>query len=136
MPKITRFGGHTNAGLTDTDAGFTDDTVRTQARADALAGGPTAANDIPTGGPGEVGDVEGADAVERQRLAEAGQDNTEDVIDPPFNPSELTVADVNDLIADLSDAEREAVLKAERADKNRTGIVGKHDDAGPDDVED
>lgn len=130
MPKITRFGGHTNAGLTDTDAGFSDDTVRTQARADALAGGPTAANDIPAGGagPGELGDDDGADAIERARLAEAGRDNTEDVVDPPFNPSELTVADVNDLLADpdLTDDQREAVLQAERNDKNRAGIVGKH----------
>lgn len=134
MPKISRFGGHTNAGLTDTDAGFSDDTVRTQARADALAGGPTAANDIPTvgpgAGPGELGDDDGADAIERARLAEAGRDNTEDLVDPPFNPSELTVADVNDLLADpdLTDDQREAVLAAERAGKNRTGILGKAED--------
>lgn len=119
MPKITRFGGHTNAGLTETDAGFADDTVRTQARADELAGGPTAANDVPPADP---------DAVERQRLDDAAADNTDDVVDPPFNPSELNVADVNELLAGLDGPEREAVLKAERADKNRKGIVGDDQD--------
>lgn len=121
MPKITRFGGHTNAGLTETDAGFSDDTVRTQARADELVAGTT---DPAAADPGAGPEVD-ADDVERQRLADASEDRTEDVVDPPFNPSELTVADVNELLSDLTDDEREAVLKAERADKNRAGIVGK-----------
>lgn len=41
-----------------------------------------------------------------------------------YDPSAHTVAEVNDYLADVSDAERNRVLSAERAGKNRASITG------------
>jgi len=108
MPKITRFGGHSIAGITDTAtgqtehaAGFTDDTAATQAKAEQLQD---------DGGEPDTGLVVGGDVGDEEL---------------PFDPSLLSVADVNALLAECSPTEREAVLEAERNDKNRKGIVGE-----------
>jgi len=105
MPKITRFGGHSIAGITDTatgqtetGSGFTDDIATTQAKADQLQD------------ESDKGLVVGGDA---------------DRLELPFDPSLLSVADVNALLAECSPTEREQVLGAERKDKNRKGIVGE-----------
>ncbi len=45
-------------------------------------------------------------------------------MDPPFDPSELSVTEVNELLADATDEEKDAVIKAEIAGKNRKGITG------------
>lgn len=42
-----------------------------------------------------------------------------------YDPSDYTVDQVNDYLADADDAERERVLDAERTGKNRVGIVGE-----------
>ena len=123
MPKITRYGGPTNFGLTESEAGFSEDTasIRNQAAVRASSdptgegwdndGEPVAGRDLTDG------DEEPAGLV-------AGGDETPAGDEPPFNPSELSVSDVNGLLEDCSDAEREKALAAERADKNRKGIVG------------
>ena len=109
MPKVTRFGGHSIAGITDTatgqterDGGFSDDTAATEAAAAERAAGGLLAGGDGTG----------------------NEDNGEPVA-APFDPGELSVADVQNLLTECSDAEREAVIAAERAGKNRKGITGE-----------
>lgn len=125
MPKITRYGGHSIAGITDTatgqtetGSGFTDDTEATQFKAAARA------SDDPTGdGYTDQGLAVGSDAP---GLVAGGDDAPKDPAqEPPFDPEQLSVADVNSLLGSASPAEREAVVKAERAGKNRKGIVGE-----------
>lgn len=121
MPKITRYGGHSIAGITDTatgqtetGSGFTDDTEATELKAAARA------SDDPTGeGYTDDGQAVGADAP--GLVARTDGDPTE----PPFDPGELSVVDVQGLLESASPAEREAVLKAEKAGKNRKGITGE-----------
>ena len=117
MPKITRYGGHSIAGITDTATGQTErgkglveDTEKTRLKYAARA------SDDPTGdGYTDTGDAVGGLVAKR-----AGEDDSS----LPFDPSQLSVADVNALLEDASDAEREAVIEAERKDKNRKGITG------------
>jgi len=110
MPKITRFGGASVAGITDTatgqtasGSGFTDDTEATRVEAAARAGD------------------------EGTRGLRAGGDDVPDdpAQEPPFDPGELSVSDVQALLENASPAEREAVVDAERRGKNRKGIVGE-----------
>ncbi len=105
MPKITRYGGHSNAGLTEKDAGLTDDTVATAKTAKAKAEVPRFV--------GELGPELVFPPAEPSDL--------------PFDPADLTVTDVLDLLKGLSDEDKEKVLDAERNGKARYGILGKAD---------
>lgn len=97
MPKITRYGGHSIAGITDTATGQTE-------RGRGL--------------------VEDTDAIQAKADGLIADSNSPEV-ELPFDPGTLSVADVNMLLEDASDDEREAVLQAEREGKNRKGIVGE-----------
>lgn len=120
MPKITRFGGHSIAGITDTatgqtetGSGFTDDTEATRLKAAARA------SDDPTGeGYDDSGQAIGGEPDGLVVSSDA------DPTEPPFDPGELSVVDVQALLESASPAEREAVVKAERGGKNRKGITG------------
>lgn len=100
MPKITVFGGHTNAGLTEKDGGFTDDTVKTSAKAAKKAAKPE---------PKE----------ETKPQAEAKTETP-----APFDPSGMSVRDVRALLAECTEDERAAVLELERKGQNRAGVTG------------
>ncbi len=96
MPKISRYGGHSNAGLTERDGGFLP------ARKDATAAPePVAAS-------AQIGDAE----PEADTAA-------------PFDPNELSVKDVLAMREACTDAEWEAVLLLEQAGSARVGILGK-----------
>jgi hypothetical protein len=106
MPKITRSTGPSNnTGLVThafgghVDAGFTE----------------------------RSGGINASVAAEPPATEPANSQREEDKppVEPPFNPGEFSVSDVLDMLSDLPDKDREAVLAAERADRNRTGIVGK-----------
>lgn len=127
MPKITRYGGHSIAGITDTatgqtetGSGFTDDTEGTQLKAAARA------SDDPTGeGYDDQGQAIGGEPPADGGLVAGGDDAPEDPAqEPPFDPGELSVVDVQALLESASPAEREAVINAERGGKNRKGITG------------
>lgn len=94
---ITRaaFGGHVDAGLTERAAGFSDDTASTV---------QAAADQRPETVPPVTGDGRAASVV------------------APFDPAEWSVADVIAERSNCTDAEWAAVLKAERAGKDRAGI--------------
>lgn len=113
MPKITRFGGPTNFGLNESASGFSDDVDAVRETAAVRA------SSDPTG---EGYDNEGTPVAQSGLVA--GGDEVPEKDEPPFNPSELSVADVQALLEECSDEERERVIEAERADKNRKGIVG------------
>jgi hypothetical protein len=125
MPKITRFGGHSIGGITDTatgsterDSGFTEDTDRVRAQAaERLAG--DAPDDDPSSGYSYLGDD-----GEPSGLV-AGGDEAPAAGEPPFDPSELSVADVQALLAECSDEEKKLVVEAERKGKNRKGVTGE-----------
>lgn len=97
MPKITRYGGQSNAGLTEKSAGFVDTTVAT------------------------VRTAKGKVVVPVPEIVLDPQDVPEP---PPFDPGEYTVADVLAVRNDHTEAEWAAVVEAERAGKNRSGITG------------
>lgn len=99
MAKITRLGGVTDATL----SGLTDDTEKTKAKAKAK------------------------DATVTPETAEATAtvQKPSTKAEPPFDPAEMSVADVLALLKDCNDTERDAVLEAERGGKARNGILGK-----------
>lgn len=101
LPKITRFGGHSNAGLTEKSAGFVDTTAATTEKAKAKAEVPSEPDADDHGNP------------------------VPDVTAPPFDPAELSVAGVLALKADCDDDQWAAVLESERTGKARFGILGK-----------
>lgn len=118
MPKITRFGGHSIAGITDTatgsterDSGFTEDADKVRAHAAERSD-----DDPPTTFLGDDGGPTGL---------VAGGDDAPAKDEAPFDPADLSVADVQGLLAECTDAERAAVVEAERNGKNRKGIVGE-----------
>lgn len=124
MPKITRFGGHSIAGITDTatgsterDSGFTEDTDKV--RAQAAERQADAPDDDPSSGYSYLGD-----AGEPSGLV-AGGDDAPRKDEPPFDPAELKVADVQALLTDCTDEERALVIAAERKGQNRKGITGE-----------
>lgn len=102
MPKITKYGGHTNAGLTEKDAGFVDTTAKTTKKAKAKLVGEQ--------GP---------------ELVPEPDDPGTDLVPPPFNPGDLSISDVLALRAECTESEWAAVLEAERNGKNRAGILSK-----------
>ncbi len=99
MPKITRYGGHSNAGLTERVAGFSDTTAATlkTAKSKAVVPEPTVTVTEP---------------------------DPEDIPEPPpFDPGEYTVADVLAVRSEYTDTEWATVVTAERNGKNRAGIT-------------
>ena len=102
MPKITMYGGHSNIGLTEKSAGFTDDTTATLAAASVSE-------------PEQEPDAGMGDELDPDDVPEP----------PPFDPSDYSVSDVIALLGECTDDERDAVVALERAGKNRAGIVGK-----------
>lgn len=114
MPKITLYGGATNAGLTERAGGFVENTAGT--RAQAVQRQEQAGE---TSFLGDGGDDSGQ--VEQAGLVAGGEPATE----APFDPADLSVADVQGLLAECTDAERAAVVEAERNGKNRKGITGE-----------
>ena len=55
----------------------------------------------------------------------AGGDDAPAQDEPPFDPGDLSVSDVQGLLAECTDEEKAAVIKAEKAGKNRKGITGE-----------
>jgi hypothetical protein len=68
----------------------------------------------------------GDNSGENDNSADSGDSGKRDTSDddPPFDPGEFTVAEVKAKLADLSDEDRERVVAAERAGKDRAGITG------------
>lgn len=122
MPKITRFGGASSAPLNETDGGFTDDTAATLKTHGARASNdPTGEGFDDTGAP-----IAGSDPVQAEKLEGERRPNEDaSTVDPPFDPAELSVTEVNELLADATDEERDAVLASERDGKKRKGIIGE-----------
>lgn len=71
------------------------------------------------------GDAPGSDSGESDNSGESDKrDNDEGDYDLPFDPGPLTVSEVKLKLNGLTDEGRDAVLAAERAGKNRAGILG------------
>lgn len=121
MPKVTLYGGATNAGLTERAGGFVENTAGTRAEA-AERQAPGTEDGEQTSFLGDGGDDSGQ--VEQTGLV-AGGDDAPAKNEPPFDPSDLSVSDVQGLLAECTDEERAAVITAEKAGKNRKGITGE-----------
>lgn len=77
----------------------------------------------PAGQPGPAGDQRQAgEAGPSGDPRPAGEAATEQIAEPQFDPSEHTVTEVNDYLADADEAERGRVLAAERAGKDRASV--------------
>lgn len=119
MPKISKFGGPTNFGLNEAEAGFVEppltppaDWVRPQNQADAdlQDGAPVVTDPQRTAGDDEV--------------SEAGQkDGQAASVAAPFDPKDYSVKDVVAELDGMDPAERNAVIEAERSGKARPGIL-------------
>ncbi len=126
MPKITAYGGATNAGLTERDGGFVDNVRPARAISDPTGDGYDDDGQALGGEPvtelGDGGDDSGQ--VEQTGLV-AGGDDAPAKNEPPFDPSDLSVSEVQGLLAECTGEEKAAVIAAEKANKNRKGITGE-----------
>lgn len=95
MAKISKNGGAT---INVVDSGFVDDTERIRTEAAARTADEPQTEQPP---------------VERPVLRSL-----------PFDPSDYTVGDVQDLLRDMDQADAELVLEAERSGLKRKGLIG------------
>lgn len=77
-----------------------------------------AGEDGDQGEPGDSG--EGAEEGKR----DSGDNRVDGDADLPFDPEQLTVAEVKERLEGLSEEDRDRVIDAERLGKNRAGITG------------
>lgn len=82
---------------------------------------------LPDRFPVEDGSDSGSTEGDSNTEPAAGDGNTEPA-DGDFNPSEHTVAEVQEYLETATDEERTRVLEAEKSDKNRVSLVGEKGD--------